>query len=414
MQLKQKNVKALRLYTHTHTHTNSLRKEKGITLIALVITIIVLLILAGVTIAALSGDNGILQRASEAKEQTQIQTDEELRRLTQMEAAMNLENQLYKDKNEDTVTIPAGFAVSQVEGENTIENGLVIIDKNGNEFVWVPVEITEEEKQAGVTFESKYPRTEFSNNAPTNNPPTTETSTDFAEPYVNGYDGEYEEYQDMINSVTEHGGFYVGRYEAGCGIERNNANKTTKQTVLVKKGVYVYNYVPWGNEPNDIGITTGHGTTYDGIIGAVELSKNFSKENGYDTNQITSTLIYGIQWDMMLRYVADENHNVNNSSNWGNYNNSTGAAATNCGPTNMNFTTGRNEAWKAKNIYDIAGNEEEWTMETIGSGVYMGAKIPRGGYFNHEYSSHPASFRGNAGSYVSNSNISFRIALYIK
>ncbi len=40
---------------------------RGITLIALVITIIVLLILAGVTIAALSGDNGILQRATEAK-----------------------------------------------------------------------------------------------------------------------------------------------------------------------------------------------------------------------------------------------------------------------------------------------------------------------------------------------------------
>ena len=50
---------------------NSRRKNnKGITLIALVITIVVLLILAGVTIAALSGDNGILTRAKEAKEKT--------------------------------------------------------------------------------------------------------------------------------------------------------------------------------------------------------------------------------------------------------------------------------------------------------------------------------------------------------
>ena len=64
-------MKALRLYTHTHTHTNSLKKEKGITLIALVITIIILLILAGVTIAVLSGDNGILKRASEAKTKTE-------------------------------------------------------------------------------------------------------------------------------------------------------------------------------------------------------------------------------------------------------------------------------------------------------------------------------------------------------
>ena len=45
--------------------------NKGITLIALVITIIVLLILAGVTIAALSGDNGILKRAAEAKQETE-------------------------------------------------------------------------------------------------------------------------------------------------------------------------------------------------------------------------------------------------------------------------------------------------------------------------------------------------------
>ena len=49
----------------------SLRMQKGITLIALVITIVVLLILAGVTIATLTGDNGILTRAQEAKEKTE-------------------------------------------------------------------------------------------------------------------------------------------------------------------------------------------------------------------------------------------------------------------------------------------------------------------------------------------------------
>ena len=112
---------------------------KGITLIALVITIIVLLILAAVSIATLTGQNGILTRANEAKTETEEAKEDELRRLTALEAATNLENKEYKDKNEDTVTIPAGFAVSQVEGENTIEDGLVIIDSRGNEFVWVPV-----------------------------------------------------------------------------------------------------------------------------------------------------------------------------------------------------------------------------------------------------------------------------------
>ena len=51
-------------------------KEKGITLIALVITIIVLLILAGVSIAMLTGDNGIITRANEASEKTKLHLKE--------------------------------------------------------------------------------------------------------------------------------------------------------------------------------------------------------------------------------------------------------------------------------------------------------------------------------------------------
>ena len=68
---KSKNMKA-----------KDLRSNKAITLIALVITIIVLLILAGVTIATLTGDNGILTQATKAKEETQQAKEDELRRLT--------------------------------------------------------------------------------------------------------------------------------------------------------------------------------------------------------------------------------------------------------------------------------------------------------------------------------------------
>ena len=49
---------------------NRKMQEKGITLIALVVTIIVLLILAGISISMLTGQNGILNRASEAKQNT--------------------------------------------------------------------------------------------------------------------------------------------------------------------------------------------------------------------------------------------------------------------------------------------------------------------------------------------------------
>ncbi len=378
------------------------KEKNGITLIALVVTIIVLIILAGVSINMLVGENGIITQAQKAKEETEQAKEDELRRLTALEAATNLETKTIIDKStgkDVPVTIPAGFAVSQVEGENTVKDGLVIIDSEGNEFVWIPVELEE-----GERFESRYPRTAFKNNEPTSG-----LSTSFTEPYASGYESEQEEYQAMVDSVTEHKGFYVGRYEAGCATPRTEENKKTSQDVVVKKGAYVYNYVPWGNEMNDTGTTEGHEEIYNGVTGAVELAKNFDTANGYDTNEVTSTLIYGIQWDMMLRYVADEEHNVNDSKSWGNYSNSTGDAATNSGSLNMNYTTGRNEAWKAKNIYDIAGNVVEWTMDS--HDTYN--RVYRAGACSDTGNNRPASDRHGSLPYYFNDNICFRIALHL-
>ena len=111
---------------------------RGITLIALVITIIVLLILAGVTIAALSGDNGILTRAKEAKEKTELAQKEEEKNLENMENilnnATNFSNINMKDTN------PSGAMPENVTIlENDANKGIVIRDKNGNEWVWVEV-----------------------------------------------------------------------------------------------------------------------------------------------------------------------------------------------------------------------------------------------------------------------------------
>ena len=122
-------------------------KQKGITLIALVITIIVLLILAGVSIATLTGENGILNRAKEAREKTEIATEDEQRKIAMYEAAMNTETYEYEtgetEKINDetikkTVPIPAGFAPTGIAGESTIKEGFCITDDKGNEFVWVP------------------------------------------------------------------------------------------------------------------------------------------------------------------------------------------------------------------------------------------------------------------------------------
>lgn len=333
--------------------------QKGITLIALVITIIVLLILAGVSIATLTGDNGILTRANEAKENTEQASEDELRRLTALEAATNLENQPYTDKNGDTATIPAGFAVSQVEGENTIADGLVIIDKNGNEFVWIPVKVDE----AFKTYEG------YSNGKLESKLENCE------EPYSEGYTTELSEYVAMKNSVLQYDGFYVGRYEAGCEIERNRENQTTTQTVLVKKGINVYNYVPWGTEMDDIGITTNHEDDYNGVTGAVELSKQFAEENGYTS--VTSTLIYGVEWDAIMNFI-DSNYATGSCEADSFVRDSTGSGVY----TGNLAKTGSNKQYSIKNIYDLAGNANEWTMESYdtSSRVIRGRSLWNFGY----------------------------------
>ena len=97
-----------------NTKNNQLKASRGITLIALVITIIVLLILAGVTIATLTGNNGILIRAQEAKNKTEESKEDELKKLTALEAATNLENETIIDNSTGKdvyVTLPAGFAI---------------------------------------------------------------------------------------------------------------------------------------------------------------------------------------------------------------------------------------------------------------------------------------------------------------
>lgn len=353
-------------------------------LISLVVTIIVLIILAGVSIAMLVGENGITTQAQRASQETEQAQVEEQRQLAMLEASMNTENQTYVDKNGNTATIPAGFAVSQVEGENTIDGGLVIMDSKGNEFVWVPIELSEQEILQGITFEKKYPRTRFNDNVPTN-----EIEENYIEPYDFGYMGENIEYKEMIDSVTKYKGFYVGRYEAGFlgDTPKSNytvASKVSKPTqeqinyetskIVIQRNAQIYTFVPWGTSTNDITATDVSSTNIpEYVLGAVELSKNFGLVNGYA--DISTNLIYGIQWDAIMRFVSDNTHNVNDSSNWGNYNNSTSIAQYNSGVLQ---TAGKNEYWKAKNIYDLAGNVAEWTMEANSNGK----RVYRGGGFD--------------------------------
>ena len=153
-----------------------MRKNEGITLIALIITIIILLILVGVSInLAIKGDLfGSAEKAvsgtndKTAQEQTRV--DELMGELGRVEEQQRHDNLLgtrvtepteYKEGNK-TAIIPAGFTVSKAEGETTIDGGLVIylindktdeeiknlkwtgtelenLKKTYDQFVWIPI-----------------------------------------------------------------------------------------------------------------------------------------------------------------------------------------------------------------------------------------------------------------------------------
>ena len=93
-----------------------------------------LLILAGVSIATLTGQNGILAQANNAKEQTKKASIEEQRKLAQAEANLNITETVYNG-----VKIPANCAPIKISGGSTVDEGLVIIDSKGNEWVWIEV-----------------------------------------------------------------------------------------------------------------------------------------------------------------------------------------------------------------------------------------------------------------------------------
>lgn len=89
-----------------------------------------------------------MNRASEAKEKTDTANKDEQRKLAQAEALMSTEKTTYKG-----VTLPEGFAPTKIEGEDSIDDGLVITDGYGNEYVWVEVPKADEVYQtAGLSI----------------------------------------------------------------------------------------------------------------------------------------------------------------------------------------------------------------------------------------------------------------------
>ena len=195
------------------------KQVQGITLIALVVTVIVLLILAGVAINLTVGDNGLFKRAQNATDTWQMASEDELRKLTALEAASNLETYLYEDKNGDSATIPAGFAVSQVEGEKTVSEGLVVIDSNGNEFVWIPVDNINDMVQCSLADGNCIISLQEDENL------SLQTLMN--------------EFKQMAESVEKNHGFYIGRYETSLSCRANNAPINANSSDGSRLAIYI-------------------------------------------------------------------------------------------------------------------------------------------------------------------------------
>ena len=468
-------------------------KNNGITLIALVITIIVMLILVAVTISmAING--GLFEYAGRATGDTKNAVNAE-QQLANGHIVVDgkeyasiddfLENKVIVDKGDrvptgkkgiytqgkKTAVIPGGFTVSGVPSESTIDGGLVIylindkteeqinaidwtdeetvdeLQRTYDQFVWIPVNYTAtgtiDENQLDSGFLSEFKRSVWEDNkradsATTTSSPSSAEWSEYTEPYVDGYEEEDTEYYEMMRSVQENSGFYIGRYEAGSQKEDENGNlvptaRTNKANgtskVVVKQDQYPYIYVGWGAGMSNYTENVTYSSKNQGQ-GALYLCKHM-----YDGKNIgaTSTLCYGIQWDAMLDFIKDDTHNVTNSTSWGNYGDNawaidrtTASYSEDFGDTwtqnttgnksktsseDILLTTGADDSFSAKNIYDVAGNVREWTNEADSS---TSDRVSRGGSFNLSGSFNPASCR--VISYPTNcyNNLGFRPALYIK
>ena len=409
-----------------------MKNNRGVTLIALITTIIVLIILSGVMITGIKGDKSIVGKSKDANLEARAASVEEAKDLWKLKnqetgivkTLEKLVNELLEEKliteqeaadilgethtvqigsrrikftapeegtdsenngggttpNPPKPTLPSTADTTpflpegavQVPGTN-LNNGLVIKDAVENEWVWVEV-----------------PRSIY---------PKTVTNTDYEniekamKNYAKDYRGKetfddvwYEQCshgfadataynkqkREMLKSVYDNGGFYVGRYETGTNGPRGYSSTELVEPVIKKRAYPYFNI-----------------TEED----AQKLSKMLV------TGGRTCNLMYGIQWDLMLKHIENKKGKTleelkKNSGSWGNYSGIkfevTGVeyaeyAGSEFKPVSgttggVLLTTGATERNSAMNIYDLAGNLSEWTLESE-VGAYYPAPTFRGGCY---------------------------------
>ena len=308
----------------------------------------------------------------------------------------------YKDKTGKTVIIPKGFCVSQVKGEDEISKGLVIKNNETDDrYVWVEVPKT--------IYDTAQSEKDYEN--------IEKDMQEYASEYRDGssidnwYNGcgisnstEYVNLKNkMLESVYEKGGFWISQYEIGADTIATSTG--TSRTPISKADMYPYTYVTCAQ--------------------AQQLSTDMK------SNDLTSSLLFGIQWDLTLKFIEEngcvtKNQIISDSTSWGNYQNSNftiykgkysndngvnytdvsgfyNISHTSTGEYTL-LTTGATKRNSGINIFDLAGNLCEYTLEQSEQ-----KSVIRGGIYTEAGDSSSASSR----KIESDTNIvGFRVCLY--
>ena len=405
--------------------------NKGITLIALVITIIVLIILAGVSISMLIGNDGIIEKAKQAAEKTDkaaekehqdlqnlldqlndslsnepvIEDDEPLPTIAEAIESGNQfnKNTPLEDEYGNQVVIPSGFHIAMPSVNNgiiydytgngtpSVQDGIVIEDNDGNQFVWIPVGTinNKEDDENGATTTITLGRYTFASGTGT---PSAYTDTDFVEETpeqhaTSGYTNTIAtNITDFITSANTNKGYYLARYEASY-------RDGTRPYSVQSEGIpYDYYTRPSFYSSKQLWNWVSQTT-------AANASKAM-----YTSNEFTSDLVNSYAWDTAIvfiqKYSGDTDYSRQTTLNY-DYDFSRDR------PENTGERTDTTD--KVCNIYDMASNCYEWSTETSNDPDHP--SCIRGG--DYDSNSHYTSRRSKNSIGWLSTGYSFRVTLYI-